>query len=177
MSEGNLEKTVDSLIVTVNNLTKQVMASDIVVERLVASMDSHIREEKAMEETLKNISKSLQSLALQFAASPMERHKEVEIIIKPVHDKMRVLEKEVIDINAATEKRIMANAISHLSFMLVFIVALFAVAGYAYFNDKGSLIEKVTTTKELLKKDIVKNSEDINDNSEDIEMYLYKEHK
>lgn len=155
----------------VKDLTEQVVELDKVVTKLTLSMDSHIREERAMEQTLRNIDDSLNALTLQFAASPMERHKEVEIIVHPIQEKLRVLEDKIIEINAATEKRVKANAMNYLTIVILFTTMVFSVAGYAYFNDKHNLLDKIKNTKELLIMDIKSNSEDIDVNTKRIDSH------
>ena len=126
-----------------SSLEEKVSHLDNAVAKLVVKMEASLEEKREYEKTLRNIDDNVRALSIQMATSSGERHKETEIVLRPIWETIRKHDDRFHKCEIEIKEDIKKDARSHISIVYLFMIVISSLAGYIYINDRTVLIDDV----------------------------------
>ena len=138
-----LRKDLSEVAISQKELYKQQALLDKNVNTLLIQIQDHFAQSAGYEKTIRNIDNTLNNLSLKYAASPMERHKEIQIIVDPIYSTIRDHETKFARCSEETKASIRKEAKSHIILIWLSLIVFATMAMYILEEEKTDIYEKI----------------------------------
>lgn len=151
-SQVQLKEDLSNLARQHSELFRQQSALDKTLNKLLVKIDNHFIDAQKYEKNIESIAENVQMLRVSYAEGPMQRHREMQKALDPVHAQLREHTKQFVKLKTEIRTEMKGDAKSALGLIWFSIIVICSMGMYIYNSDKTEVRDELKELHEHISK-------------------------